>query len=144
MGVNKLNKDGGTWTGFLIMAFAVVGLVGGMAIYAAQIPFERALARSAALDQALAAANDPAKLAALRPLLDDSADHIITQTNTPLPDMPARITAERARVFAAFGEDARRTGEHLRLVLAVFTAMGALFGALVLGLVRRNARDGTP
>ncbi len=125
------------------MAFLVVGLVGAIGTYAAQIPFERALARSATLDEALADAphaNARAELTALRPLLDDSADHILTPAGDPLPDFAARVAAERTRMFAAFGADARDTGRHLRLVLAVFTIMGGTFGVLVLGLVRRNAR----
>jgi hypothetical protein len=141
--MSLLNKDSGTWVGFLIMAFLVVGLVGAMGIYGAQIPFERALARSATLDEALADASRPdaqARLTALRPLLDDSADHLLSPAGLPLPDFAARVTAERTRMFAAFGQDARDTGRHLRLVLAVFTIMGGTFGVLVLGLVRSSAR----
>jgi hypothetical protein len=131
-----LSKDGGAWNGFLITAFAVVGLVGAMGIYAAQIPFERALARNATLDQALAISGEPdaaAKLQALRPALDDSADHILSGPG----DMATRITAERARMFAAFDQDAHDIGLRLRVVLAVFTAAGALFGVIVLSIVRR-------
>jgi hypothetical protein len=139
------SKDGSTWAGFLVMAFAVVGLVGGMGTYAAQIPYERAFARSQALDQALAAATAPdasARLAALRPALDDSADHIISAANQPLPDMRALVATERARMFAAFETDAHDTGRRVRLALAGFTATGALFGVLVLNLARRNSAGG--
>ncbi len=132
-----MNKDGGAWTGFLVMAFVVVGLVGAMATFAAQIPFERALARSAALDQALIVSREPdsaAKLDALRPALDDSADHILTGPG----DMATRVAAERARMFQAFGEDARDTGFRLRIVLAVFTAAAALFGVVILSIVRKQ------
>ena len=129
---------GGAWTGFLIMAFVVVGLMGGIAIFAAQIPFERALARNAALDEVLRAAGSPdaaAKLTALRPALGDSADHVLGGAG----DLSARVAAERTRMWAAFGQDARDTGMRLRLVLAIFTAAGAVFGAAVLGIVRRSA-----
>ncbi len=132
-----MNKDGGAWTGFLVMAFVVVGLVGAMATFAAQIPFERALARSAALDQALIVSREPdsaAKLDALRPALDDSADHILAGPG----DMATRVAAERARMFQAFGEDARDTGFRLRIVLAVFTAAAALFGVVILSIVRKQ------
>ncbi len=138
-----MNKDNTAWMGFLVIAFGVLGLVGAMGTYAAQIPFERALARNGALDQALVAAsqpNAPAALADLRVALDDSADHIMTAANAPLPDFPARVATERARMFAAFGADAHATGRQLRLVLAVFTATGAFFGAMVLGLVARQAK----
>lgn len=137
-----MNKDGGSWAGFLIMAFVVVGLIGGMATFAAQIPFERALARDAALteaEHAAAAPDAPARLAALRDALGDSAEHVLTAQNTPLPDFPARIAAERHRMLAAFGDEARSAGAHLRLVLAIFTVMSAVFGVVVLRVARRGA-----
>ena len=121
------------------MAFVVVGLVGAMATFAAQIPFERALARNDALNQALAVAGEPdsaARLQALRPALDDSADRVI---NGP-GDIAARVAEERQRMLKAFGEDARDTGFRLRLVLAVFTAASALTGAVILGIARRQTR----
>jgi hypothetical protein len=130
---------GGAWTGFLVMAFVVVGLMGGIATFAAQIPFERALARNAALDEVLNAGDlpdAPAKLEALRPALGDSADRVLGGAG----DMAAKVAAERSRMWAAFGQDAHETGMRLRLVLAIFTAAGAVFGAAVLGIVRR----GTP
>jgi hypothetical protein len=139
-----VNKNSSAWMGFLVIAFGVLGLVGAMGTYAAQIPFERALARNGALDQALAAAGQPdaaVKLGDLRVALDDSADHIMTAANVPLPDFPARVATERARMFAAFGADAHATGRQLRLVLAVFTATGAFFGAMVLGLVGRQGKE---
>jgi hypothetical protein len=132
-----VSKDDGAWTGFLVMAFVVVGLVGGMATFAAQIPFERALARSDALDQALVVSTEPdaaARLDALRPALGDSADHIMKGQG----DLASRVATERARMFKAFGEDARDTGFRLRIVLAVFTAAAALFGVVILSIVRRQ------
>ncbi len=134
-------NDGATWAGFLVMAFFVVGLMGGMGIYAAQIPFERFLARDAALNNVLKAASAPdaaSRLEALRPSLGDSADAVLTGT-TPLP---ARVAAERTRMQAAFATDSHETGEHLRLVLAAFTIMGAAFGVAVLGLARKSAGGG--
>ena len=131
-------RAGGAWTGFLVMAFVVVGLMGGIATFAAQIPFERALARNAALDEVLQAAGSPnaaAKLATLRPALGDSAQHVLGGAG----DMVAKVAVERARMWMAFGEDARDTGVRLRLVLAIFTVAGAAFGAAVLGIVRRSA-----
>jgi hypothetical protein len=130
------NNDS-AWTGFLVAAFVAVGLWGGMATYAAQVPFEHALARNAALDRVLAAASAPdaaAQLERLRPELGDSADRVLTGPG----DIASRVAAERPRMLAAFGAEARRTGEHLRLVLAVFTATGAFFGAAILGIVRRS------
>jgi hypothetical protein len=131
-----MQKDGGTWTGFLTMAFAVVGLIGCFGTYAAQIPFDRALARAATLDEVLQAAAMPdatARLDALRPALGDSAG-ILTG---PATGLPARIAAERARMFSAFGRESADIGFRLRIVIAVFAAAGALFGAAVLSIARR-------
>src|SRR5665213_872457 len=46
--------------GFLAVAFAMVGLIGLVASYAAPLPLERALARDAALDAVLATGGDAA------------------------------------------------------------------------------------
>lgn len=129
------------WAGFLAITFGVIGVIGMTAVFGAQIPFERALAREAALTEASADATAPdaqARLAALRPALDDSAPHILAADNTPLPDFPARIAAERARMLQAFGADARDTGLRLRIVLAAFTVLGALFGILTLRFAERS------
>ena len=129
-------QDGVTWSAFLVVAFAVLGLVGAFGVFAAQIPLERASARSVALDRALAASQAPdaaARLAALRPMLDDSADRILAGSGS----VADRIAAERARMLAAFGAEARDIGVRLRLVIAVFTAACAVFGVAVLSIVRR-------
>jgi len=129
-------QSGGTWTAFLIAAFAVVGLIGAFGIYAAQIPFERALAREATLTELLAAAQAPdaaARIDALRPLLGDSADHVLTGPG----DLPTRVATERRRMLTAFGAESRDIGQRLRIVIAVFAAAGALFGSAVLSIVRR-------
>ncbi len=129
------SRDTGSWTAFLVMAFAVIGLLGAFATYAAQIPLERALARDAALDQALAASKsgDGARLKMLHDALGDSAEQL-----DPAPGYtPARIETERTRMRAAFEAEAADVGFRLRIVIAAFTAAGALFGAFVLGIVRR-------
>jgi len=129
----------GTWTGFLIMAFAIVGLLGAFATFAAQIPFDRAMARSQALDQAVAAAGAPhpqAALEALRPLLGDSADTLLA---APLPSpasMAARADAERIRMLTELHADSVDYGFRLRIVIAAFTAAAALFGCMILSIVR--------
>ena len=131
-------RDGGTWTAFLIVAFAVLGLVGAFAVYAAQIPLERAVARSAALDQALAASSsveEAATLEAIRPALDDSASHLIGVPGS----MADKVAVERSRMLSAFGKESRDIGVRLRLVIAVFTAACAVFGVAVLSIVRRAA-----
>jgi hypothetical protein len=130
------SREIGSWTAFLVMAFAVVGLLGAFATYAAQIPLERALARDTALDQARAASqsHDQPRLEMLRDALGDSADHL-----DPAPGYtPDRIDAERLRMRDAFRAEAEDVGFRLRIVIAAFTAAGALFGAFVLGIVRNT------
>jgi len=132
-----MKRNGATWTAFLVMAFAVVGLVGAFATYAAQIPFERALARSDALDQAVALSHQPdaqARLQALRDALGDSADHVLQGPG----DIETRASAERIRMLEAFGRESEDIGLRLRVVIAVFAAAAALFGAAVLGIVQRS------
>ena len=62
------------WIAFLLACFAVVGLMGLFASYAAPLPYERAAARDAVLDQGLRAGDSKPALEALREPLDDSAD----------------------------------------------------------------------
>ncbi len=135
----KRPGDTGTWTGFLIMAFAIVGLLGAFATFAAQIPFDRAMARSQALDQAVAAARsaDPkAALDALRPRLGDSADALLAEP-LPGPDgIAARAASERTRMLAELHADSQDYGFRLRIVIAAFTAASALFGVMVISIVR--------
>jgi hypothetical protein len=127
----------GTWTAFLMMAFAVLGMVGAFAVFAAQIPYERAMARSDALDLAaiqLNAPNGDKQLKGLRLALGDSADRIVNQ---PAP-VAITIARERTRMFDAFSNEAADIGTRLRVVIAVFTIACALFGAAVLSIVRRS------
>ena len=116
------------------MAFAAVGLVGGAGIWGAQVPYEHALARDAALRQVLADQSDPAKLIALRPALDDSADRVLTGQGT----LASRVATERQRSFAAFTAEAHRVRLRMLVGLAAFTAGGALFGAVALSVVGRS------
>jgi hypothetical protein len=132
-----MKRNAATWTAFLVMAFAVVGLVGAFATYAAQIPFERALARSDALEQAVAISRQPDahdQLQGLRDALGDSAGAVLDGTG----DMQARADAERLRMLATFGRESENIGMRLRIVIAVFAAAAALFGAAVLGIVARS------
>ena len=131
------SADTATWTGFLIMAFAVVGLVGAFSTYAAQLPFDRAFARNQTLDRVVAAsrtANPAAALEALRPLLGDSADRVLTGPST----IEARAAAERSRMIADLHTESSDYGLRLRVVIAAFTAAAALFGAMVLSIVKRK------
>ena len=127
--------DRATWTAFLIIAFAVVGLIGAFATFAAQIPFDRAVARLHAIDQDASLAitpNPQASLDALRPALDDSADHLF-----PAAGLAQRAPAERDRVLKDFYAESKDYGLRLRVVIAAFTAAAALFGAMILSIARR-------
>ena len=83
------------WMAFVAVAVGIVGLVGVFATYAVPLPLERALAREAALDEALAAAGRPdeaVRLQALGPRLGESAA-AIEAGGGPLAE---RIQRERA------------------------------------------------
>ena len=126
-----------TWTAFLVMAFLVVGLVGLFASYAAPLPLQRAMARDAALDEALAAAhgaNPQAAIEALRPRLGESADLLLPAGG----DMDARITHARAAMRTELTAEADEVATRTRWMICVITVMGAVFGAAVLRIGRRG------
>lgn len=132
-----MQRNSGTWTAFLAMTFIVVGLTGLFATYATPIPLERALARDAALDEALASNGQPnqaATLEALRDRLDDSAATVINGTGP----LPARVAAARTAMHAELEHEASAIGDRLRFMIIVVTLLGALFGAIILGAVART------
>ncbi len=132
--------------GFLVMAFAIVGLVGLMATTIAPLPLERAVAREAVLDQALAAARagDAAALEALRPRLDDSAAAVLPRPDGRVSagEIEARIAAERVAMRARLLEDAAATSLRLRVMLGMVTLMAAAFGAVMMLAGRPVAAPG--
>ncbi len=124
-----------SWTGFLIVAFGALGLIGAFGTYAAQLPFDRAMARSGTLDQVLLAAKtqDPQKAeAALRPLLGESADRVLSGS----APIETRVATERARIFTEMHDEASIYGFRLRCYIAVFTLMASVFGAMVMSFGR--------
>ncbi len=126
----------GSWTGFLIVAFGALGLIGAFGTYAAELPFDRAMARSATLDKVLAASHAPdpaAAEAALRPLLGDSADEVLQGSGT----LEARVEAARRAMFADMHAESAIYGFRLRCYIAVFTVMAAIFGAMVMSFGRQ-------
>jgi hypothetical protein len=124
-----------SWYAFLVLAFAVVGLTGLFATYAAPIPLHRAIDREAALTAA-AETTDPQALAALRPRLGDSADAVLA----PGPDREARIAAERIAMRARLEREAAITATRLRWLIVIITLAAAVFGAVLLGVVGRQNR----
>ena len=130
------SSDGGAWTMFLLMAFAVVAAVCLFAVHEAGLPMQLAMTRSVALDQVLAVSGQPdaaAKLAALRPDLGDSAGQILSGPG----ELPARVAAERARMLQAFGTQSQRMGTALSIDVAATIAAAAIFGIAVISVVRR-------
>jgi hypothetical protein len=126
-----------SWSAFLVMLFAVVGLCGLFASYATSIPLERGLARAALLDQVLtdsAAPDSSARLRLLRPKLDSLAPMVLDGTG-PLPD---RVKAARAVVEDEQRREEASLGFRVRLMLAIVTSLAALLAVGILGLARRT------
>ena len=122
-----------SWTAFLLMLFAVVGLCGLFASYANSIPLERALLRSAALDQVLTAA-DPAALARLRPELGELATPVLDGAGL----LAERVGAARRVVANEQEREAASIGYRTRLMLGVVTVIAAALGAGIMALARRQ------
>ena len=130
-----MRRNSAAWMAFLAMTFAVVGLIGVFASYAAPLPLQRALARDAALDEALATDGGKAALEPLRDRLDDSAAAVI-DGDGPLT---GRVAAARAAMHAELEHEADAVGSRLRLELLVVTVVAAGFGMVVLGAAARQA-----
>jgi hypothetical protein len=117
---------------FAGLAVLVVGLTGVFATYAAPLPLQRALAREAALDAALATAHAPdpqAALAALAPRLGDSAAALAG----PPAELPQRVATERLAMRAHFTAEAEAIANRLRFLIVVITLMSGLFVAVIVG-----------
>lgn len=111
------------------MTFVVVGMTGLFASFAAPIPLQRAMARDAVLDQALATDGSKAALEPLREQLDDSAPVVIDGTGA----IAARVIAARAAMRSELLHESEVVGARLRLMLIVITIVAAVFGAALLG-----------
>ena len=134
-----MKKIDPTWFAFLAVAFAVIGLTGMFATFAAPIAYQRAWQREQVLNEAqaaLAAPNAADLIAALRPRLDDSAAALLPVGG----DMPARIAAERLAMRARFEIDAKATMTRLRWLVAVVSLGAAGFGAIIMGAAIRSIR----
>jgi hypothetical protein len=122
--------------GFLTMCFAIVGLVGVFATFAAPLPLYRAMLRDTALDETLVAlksSTPQAGLDALKARLDESAKAFV-----PLPANPdAAVAQERQAMHQRFHEEADATGYRMKLMIGIVTVMAAVFGAAITGLGRR-------
>lgn len=122
-------------SGFLLVCFAVVGLVGVMTTYVAPLPMARAVRRDTTLDQVLLAvhaANPQAALDALRPMLADSADAVLPAGQPIDPaSIVARVAAERQAMRSRLEAEQEELSLRLRVLIGVVTLMGAGFGLAI-------------
>jgi len=126
-----------TWTAFLMMCFALVGMAGLFASFATTIPWERAVIRGAVLDSVLDAArapDAPARLEGLRPVLGPIADRLFTGPG----DIRDRVAAERATMLDEQRREADSVAHRIRILVIVVTVMAALVGAGIMALAVRT------
>ncbi len=131
-------RPGASLITFLAMAFAVVGLTGILATYAAPLPLARALREEALVDDALASGrgNEIDALAA-RLAKDDEARFGGAVVVDHGADLPARAAALRAALRRTMTAEADAAAWRLRFLIIVATIAGALFGAALMGARRR-------
>lgn len=131
----------GALAGFLAMCFAVVGFTGMLAAHVGRLPLERAVAREAVLDEVLARARagDQAGMAALKPLLGDSAGVLAAG------GIEAAVAAERVAMRARQMAEAESIATRLRVLLGLVTLLGGAFGvAMLLAASRQGRATGAP
>jgi len=135
-------RPNATWTAFLLMCFALVGLTGMFASYAVTIPLDRMTARTGVLDQVLAAARQPdapARLTALRTYLGPDVSKTVMDGPGDLFD---RVAAQRAVVIDEGEREARSVTYRIRVLVAVVTVAAGFVGCGIMGLSRRSAPVG--
>ena len=125
-----------TWTAFLLMCFALVGLAGMFASYAVTIPLDRALARTAVLDGVLAEARQPdaARQATLRMMLGPEVGPRVLDGPGDLFD---RVAAQREVVLQEGVQEDRRVAYRIRVLVAVVTVTAGLVGSGIMGFAHR-------
>ena len=131
----------GTALGFIAIAFAMVGLIGLFATFAAPLPLERAIVRERTLDAVLSAAQGPdpaAALEALRPVLDDSADAVLPAAGQPpAADLVRRVAQERTAMRLRLEQDSATLAVRLRWLVCIVTVMAGVFSVAILHAGRR-------
>lgn len=116
------------------MAFAIVGLVGVFGVWAAPLPLQRGLARDELLAQIQAGVIPATDGKTLRARLGDSADAVLRGENS-VADRAAMERVANLRRSVTEAEDIRL---RLVIVIGVVCAAAALFGTMVLSIVRRR------
>ncbi len=124
----------GASMGFMAMTFAVVGLTGLFASYAAPLPLERAMQREAAFDAALSPTLSTAERAGLRDQLGEDADQVLNGAG----DLTQRVEAARHTARRRFQTEEAAVTSRLRLLVLVVTGAGALFGVAVMNVTGRQ------
>jgi hypothetical protein len=132
-------RPGASLIAFLAMAFAVVGLTGILATYAAPLPLARALHEEAMLDDALAGGRvaDIDALAAALGKNDEARFGGTAAAADRNADLPARAAALRAALRRTMTAEAKAAAWRLRFLIIVATTAAALFGAALMGAGRR-------
>ena len=129
-------NSSGAWGGFLVMAFVILGLCGVFATYAAQLPFQRETYAEARLDAALTAPDADQRLETLRDTLGDDGAGAFASGGS----IPERIENARHVLRLHFQAQAADIALRLRIVILVFTGGAALFGLMVVSIIRRAPR----
>ena len=131
-------RPNASWTAFLLMCFALVGLTGMFASYAVTIPLERTLARLAVLDGVLVEGRqpNPARRATLRQMLGPDVGPQVFDGPGDLFD---RVAAQRATVLDEGGRETRSVIYRIRVLVAVVTVAAGLLGAGIMAISRRGA-----
>ena len=131
-GMSMATNTRGNWMVFAAITVGIVGLTGVFATYAAPLPLERALAREAALDAALATPRSPDPQAALAALADRLGDSAAPLAGAP-DGLPARVAAERLAMRTRFAAESAGLASQLRLLIIMITLMGAIFVVAIVG-----------
>ena len=128
-----------TWTAFLLMCFALVGLTGMFASYAVVIPPDRTIARLSVLDGVLAEARRPdaARQATLRMMLGPDVGPRVLDGPGDLFD---RVAVQRQVVLQEGERESRSVTYRIRVLVAVVTAVAGLVGAGIMALSARPNR----
>ena len=127
----------GAWTGFLVMAFIILGLCGLFATYAVQLPYQREAYSEARLDAASGAPDAQARLDQLRDALGDDGTGAFPPDDV---EMSHRIDTARHVLRRHFQDQGNDIALRLRIVIVVFTGGATLFGLMVTSILRRAPR----